>query len=532
MLSPCSKKRNVKFWDVKLFTKCAFSLLWILTLCPFTFSEESTQAQKGKSYFEAGEWNKALPCYNQAIQENPNDQGSFFMLGKLYFSRGDYFQAMRQFWEVLRLAPDHAGAEAWLGVCFLKRGFPDQAKTHVGRAYDLDTDDWQSLWAMGELSLAQKDFKKAEEFLREALNKNPDHPQVYLSVAEVFQDLGQWDEAEKAIHVASFHGADPLLVDLATARFAFGKKDFKAARDAYLKVLQGNPQNFEARKNLGMTYEILREWNHAIRQYEIYLKDYPDDEDTLNSLGLVFLRKRAYDEALRSFSRASEVNPKNVWVLNNLAIVLRKLNRMDEAIQMHQRAIQLEPMNAALHCNLGNTYFEGKNYLAAVVAYEKGLKVDPPYSRIFRKLGLSYLYLGNLENALLYLKKAQEGNPADLKIMDDLGMTLMKKGDFTGAIEWFRKALEGEAGKSSFYFHLGEALRRLGNFNESLTNFQKALELNPRSAFLCEALGDLNRIHLRNRLEAVVYYQKALLLYKSSVDQERVKRKLDRSRTH
>jgi len=98
-----------------------------------------------------------------------------------------------------------------------------------------------------------------------------------------------------------------------------------------LKLLEKDPQNYDARLNLAIIYGRNGFYDEAIGEFEKILADKPDDSAVLNNMGNLFFMQEKYSEALEMYERAEQANGRDAGVLMNLALVHYKIGKLDEA---------------------------------------------------------------------------------------------------------------------------------------------------------------------------------------------------------
>ncbi|MGD1839830.1 MAG: tetratricopeptide repeat protein [Thermonemataceae bacterium] len=118
----------------------------------------------------------------------------------------------------------------------------------------------------------------------------------------------------------------------------FGNK----ARAYYEKVLAEDPENWDAKTKMGMTYVTTKNPMKGISMLlEVVEKD-PDNELALYNLGILSMERGAPDKAVQRFEALLEVNPNNAqaWVL--LAQSYQALENTEKAISALESVQKLD----------------------------------------------------------------------------------------------------------------------------------------------------------------------------------------------
>ena len=230
----------------------------------------------GKCYFELGQVDFAISCYEKVIKYLPQG-GGFAMLGEVYSSQGDYDQAIENFKKALKLNPQDA-------ISHFKMG--------------------NALQVTGSLEAAIVSFKKVLEI-------QPDFAEAYLNMGAALHWKGELEAA-----IDSYKQALKIKLDYAAAHYNMGnalkdKGDIDAAIASYNKALQIKPDHAEAHNNMGIILQWKGELDAAIDSYKQALKIKPDYAEAHNNMGNTLMEKGDSDAAIDSYKQALKNDPNN-----------------------------------------------------------------------------------------------------------------------------------------------------------------------------------------------------------------------------
>jgi len=121
------------------------------------------------------------------------------------------------------------------------------------------------------------------------------------------------------------------------------------ARELYDKVLVANPDNLDAKTNLGMAYMSSDNPVKGIGLLREVLEKDPKNEKVLYNLGILAIQSNQYDKAVERFAQLVQVNPKNVEGQFYLGVSLARTNRGPAARAAFQKAkgLSTDPALAA-----------------------------------------------------------------------------------------------------------------------------------------------------------------------------------------
>jgi len=153
------------------------------------------------------------------------------------------------------------------GAVMLDNGQLQDAEQCYRRAVELDASDplgWGMLGtvlrAIGQLDEADKAFKKALKSEKEI------PPSIYANYTVLLKQVGRTDEAEKVLLRLTKEHPDFTIGWFNLGNLYLTVKDWKRAKDMYLKALETNPQPnavVNIKWNLGVAFKELQEYTKA-----------------------------------------------------------------------------------------------------------------------------------------------------------------------------------------------------------------------------------------------------------------------------
>ena len=140
----------------------------------------------------------------------------------------------------------------------------------------------------------------------------------YLTtVAEAKPSEKAWQRAADAYYQAYSFATTPARREL------LGKE----ARDLYDKVLAANPDNLDAKTNLGMAYMSSENPVKGITLLREVLEQDPRNQKVLYNLGILAIQSNQYDKAAERLAELTKINPNSVEGQFYLGVALARLRR-------------------------------------------------------------------------------------------------------------------------------------------------------------------------------------------------------------
>ncbi len=190
------------------------------------------------------------------------------------------------------------------------------------------------------------------------------------------------------------------------------------------------------------------EYTEAVRHFEAYTRDHPDNPWGHYMLGLSAWKAGEPEEAVRGLEAALERDPDHVKSLVNLSRVLLELDRPEEARGHVRKAVDTAPGSADALRVAGNAALETGETETAVRRYRQALAVDGADAWSANNLGLLLLRQGRFEDALGPLARAVEIRPDVGVFRNNLGAALERTGHLAAARAQYRGAADTGHGKA------------------------------------------------------------------------------------
>lgn len=149
----------------------------------------------GLLFFEQGEYDKAVECYNRTIGIKPEYVEGHLNLGATLNRLGELDLAMAQYRTALAIGSDSAEAHFGLGNVFLAKKELDKAIGEYQAALAIRQDFIEARCNLGNALTRRGKTAEATVEYRKVLEVNPNHPGAHCNLANALLVLGQYDEA-------------------------------------------------------------------------------------------------------------------------------------------------------------------------------------------------------------------------------------------------------------------------------------------------------------------------------------------------
>ncbi|PIQ88980.1 MAG: hypothetical protein COV72_05455 [Candidatus Omnitrophica bacterium CG11_big_fil_rev_8_21_14_0_20_42_13] len=159
----------------------------------------------GWYYKEQGRYAQAEAIFKKAIEANPKNSRTYFILGDYYYDRQRYTEAAKVYEQVLTITPGEVEASARLGKCYQIIGRREEARMVLKKALEVNPGSHRACTMLAGWYTDAGRYKEAEAMYKKAIEIQPNDPLMYTDLELCYLRQGKYDEAEftlkKAIEV-------------------------------------------------------------------------------------------------------------------------------------------------------------------------------------------------------------------------------------------------------------------------------------------------------------------------------------------
>ena len=250
-----------------------------------------------------------------------------------------------------------------------------------------------------------------------------------------------------AILILEYKNIDVInIIKFAKVNFYIKMENYKKAKDILIKMVEKDPNNYMAHKNLAIIYEKEGGIRKAIDEYVMCIE----------------INKKDYDSYYK------------------VATLLSDLDRKDEAIQMLSSLLEKKPSYYNASITLGDLLIEKESYKEATSVLQEALKYNPESFDINYYLGMAYTLLNDFQSAKESYEKAAELNHLKFNTKYCLAQIALLYKDIEVAEKFFQESLEEEELQADSYYELAKISLMKGEKETAIKYANIAIDLESR----------------------------------------------------
>lgn len=468
-----------------------------------------------------GNYDGALAELTIAANQAPQSAYLRQTMAQLQVRQGQSDKAVESIEKALELDPDNSKSLLIAGQIYWIRGESEKAEARLSRAINVNPDDTDALVSLAG-TVTPRDPKKAIALYQNFLNRNPGNVEIQEQIAQLYQALGDKENAKKSwlkaldiepnapkAHLALAQLAEvefdtttaimhyeavlaqdssnlPLLLRVGELRYR--NNDMAQATEAFQKAQSIAPGSASASFWLAILAENRGDFAEAIRLLEPIEKKVNDPGVSLR-LSYYYSQQKRQTEAIQILEKLTKRDPSNQDFLNYLAIAYEDVKDYGRAEVTLTKLLALAPNDPEVHFHLGTLNDRRGHYKEAEANLKRAIELKPDYHSAMNYLGYTYaernIHLNDAEHLLNDAIALYPDSPA---YMDSLGWIYYKLGKYKKAEDFLKTAAE-RSSDPLIYDHLGDALAAQGRVDETVMVWDKSLRIAPGQKTLRKKLS-------------------------------------------
>ncbi|HYJ06728.1 MAG TPA: tetratricopeptide repeat protein [Chthoniobacterales bacterium] len=512
---------------------------------------------EGTRLEENADMENALTAYQKVLTYDPGLSELALRVAAVLSRYGDYPRAIDVLKDAIKENPKEAAPYlqlAFIYAKYLKK--TDQAVKYANQAIVLDPLNIEAYQRLYEIETSGGKPEKALLALDRAATVKTEDPAFWVRLGKLYATIVFKTEPEPRpeeikrvngfFEKAVAHAGDDSAVLKAVADYYAASQQIQEAIPLYLKVLELQPDDVNAREKLATGFVLTNQRDKAIAMLQEIIEKQPTKYQPYDLLAQLF------DEAARALERAQQSeqaralfakaaanyeqsllinpgrantylrlaellivpmkdSPRAVNVLTEarqrfpgapeftyfLAIALRESKQPQKAVITFEEALNEaqmsndEVLNARFYFDYGAAADQAGLYDKAADLFRKSISLDPAnaaeaYNYVAFMWAEHDMHLDEAEDMIGHALQFDPNNGA---FLDTLGWIHYRQGKFEEALADLLRASENLSRPDPIVFeHIGDAYSKLNRIPQALDFWQKAIALSPENKLLAEKI--------------------------------------------
>ena len=349
-------------------------------------SQSAIDKAAGDMYARQGRHQEAQMFYKKAMARDSIDVDVYIAYAKSLFATKNYRDAPFFYALALRFDPFNADAIIGTAKCIansesIERGIvmlqDELQKGGVSRA--------ELLSAIAELQIQRGEWEMARQFVDEAVAANSEYAYPWKLQAQIYMNQdgtvkGALDKALDAYKSYSDRNTSDPSGYLERYRIFIKKTEFEKAKDELTRIYVLYPKYPNLHYYWGLLYSVQGNHRAAVKEFEIELKNNPDNVHTLLAFGKELLEVEDVRRGLDQFNRAMQLAPTLPEPKHMSGWANYLLKNFQGAVALYNSALVYDKGNPLIYKRMGMAYRDMGDASSASSMFQKYIEMEPDAS--------------------------------------------------------------------------------------------------------------------------------------------------------
>ncbi|MEI6084695.1 MAG: tetratricopeptide repeat protein [Verrucomicrobiota bacterium] len=326
-----------------------------------------------------------------------------------------------------------------------------------------------------KLAIAKNPLE-AIQIIEHALNDDPKNGQALMTLAEAAEAAQLYETAAQTLDTYTRFNPRDIKALHWLGRMYSAMGNHELARELYERLLQTNPNDFDAQKGLkdSTAHGAMQGggWEDQSTSFREKLKDEKESVELEQKSRMVRAGDHV-DNLISELKERSMVDPDNPIHQRELGKLYAQKNDFDTALQYLEKLFAAESgSDPGLEKEINE--IQAKKIQSKISARKAALDAAPGNAAIEKEIADLDIQLSQLQ--LRDAESLVERYPNDLMYRFDLAVLHMKTGNIAGAIEQFQKAVGQPQRRVASLNYLGQCFEHEGLHDLAIDQYSKAQE--------------------------------------------------------
>lgn len=161
------------------------------------------------------------------------------------------------------------------------------------------------------------------------------------------------------------------------------REAIKPYEEAKVRISKFKSEHWSLHYSLGISYERIKKWPMAEKNFLKALVLRPNHPSVLNYLGYSWVEQGLQlERAQKMIRNAVKQRPRDGYIIDSLGWVLYRLGNAKEAVKQLERAVQIRPEDPTINDHLGDIYWAVGRRNEATFQWKRALTLGPEVEQI------------------------------------------------------------------------------------------------------------------------------------------------------
>jgi tetratricopeptide (TPR) repeat protein len=248
------------------------------------------------------------------------------------------------------------------------------------------------------------------------------------------------------------------------------------AKENFIKVLELEPRNAVAIKELAQLYYSYRQYDKAIEM----AGKCSDCADAAKIIGMSYYQQEDYAAAEKALLQATKKDPNDAEVLYTLGRNYLDMESYMKAVPYYERAVSMAGAKSIWMYELALLHYNNAAYAKSVVAFTKAAEAGFEQKNDFNEnFGYALLYAGEFDKGEEKLVGILKRKPNNTTLLRDMADVFYQQKQYDKSLEYCQKLLQLDDKDAKALYQAGLCFQKKGQKDRGQQMCDKAIEMDP-----------------------------------------------------
>lgn len=293
-----------------------------------------TKANKALILHAMGKYDNSISLYKELLAKQPNVrlqanlESALTAQGDLFLEKGEYQKAVPYFNEVISYDVNEAYAYYGLAKAYEHLNSVSKALENYEKAMETDSDN----------KFYKEEYKRFRE-QKEIVNKNSIKEEKTKEILKPSEKEILSNPIESKTEQNSVKNEKNLIQE---GDEFYNKKDYDSAIKKYIQSLELNKDNSITCLKLGNLYKLKKDIHNASIYYQKAVSISPAYADAWFNLGLIYAEDGNYTDCKKCLNKVISLNPNYTYAYYAMGLAYEAENNKEKALEYYQKFVELD----------------------------------------------------------------------------------------------------------------------------------------------------------------------------------------------
>lgn len=444
----------------------------------------------GTALLAAKDFQNSIPYFEKALELNPTHSQICNNLGTAYLTMGNYNKSYDNFIKASELEPQNSITFYNIASILQIQSKHEEACKYFQKAYDIDKEE-HYLVSLALSEFKSEQYAQAIKHYKILISQHPEKHNFQYNLACCYEMTGKYSFAIGILSQLVLLNPKSKSMAQKLANLYLKIDAPLKAKEIYERIIHQGLVSSAIYYEYALICVKTGDTDRAESIFKKVIELDPDDAQARKDLGVIYLNKRLFNYAKDEFEKAYKLAPKDAGVIFEYANFLHATSDFLNAQEFYQKAFKKDPQNPDILIFSALNSFALNNLNEALKYIELALKIVPEDSFALYTAGKINYALKEFEKAQIFLIKSWEKNPT-AEVENLLGLNYFELGEWEKANNIFLKLLNKNHMNTNLLLNSAKCYEKLNDVKFAKEQLKKALEVFPEMDEAKELIEKLN----------------------------------------